>query len=214
MTTKDTSRIEAVIKDRELLESRRRTIVVAATNLFIKRGYSNVSVNEVASEAGFSIGSLYKYIRTKEDILWLVIDDIDDQHSGAIERAIANITDPIAELDAAFRAYTKSIHANRRKGILIYREFGHLPEEAQREFIEREEKRLRVFIDIINEGLENAIFQCLDSRMIAINLLMASNTWVLKSYFFSGMPIDEYIDRQLSLTFQTLGVQAAEHPDS
>jgi TetR/AcrR family transcriptional regulator, cholesterol catabolism regulator len=206
MTTKDTSRIIAAIKDRELLESRRRTVVATATELFMRRGYANVSVNEVASEANMSIGSLYKYIRTKEDILWLVVDDIYDQHEIAITRGKERSTRAREKFCNVFQEYTRSVHAARRKVLLIYREFGNLPADAQHEFIEREHGRLRTFRDIIDEGIDSGEFRCDDPTLIAVNTLMAASTWVLKGYFFAGITVDEYIAQQLALLLTSLGV--------
>ena len=40
--------------------------------LFKKKGFHRATTREIAKEAGFSIGTLYEYIRTKEDNLeWL-----------------------------------------------------------------------------------------------------------------------------------------------
>jgi len=76
VTDRPIGTIPSGIKDEALLAERRATLVETATELFIARGFSEVSVNEIAERAGISVGALYKYIRTKEDLLWLVMDTI------------------------------------------------------------------------------------------------------------------------------------------
>ncbi len=45
-------------------------------NLFQEKGFHRATTREIAKAAGFSIGTLYEYIRTKEDVLYLVCDNI------------------------------------------------------------------------------------------------------------------------------------------
>ncbi|MCH7960453.1 MAG: helix-turn-helix transcriptional regulator, partial [Candidatus Hydrogenedentes bacterium] len=64
--------IPTQVKDSELVVQKRREIVDAAVGLFIRKGYHQTTTRKIAREAGFSIGSLYEYIASKEDILYLV----------------------------------------------------------------------------------------------------------------------------------------------
>ena len=68
--------VETQVKDTILVEQRRRQIVEAAVRLFIKKGFHKTTTREIAKVAGFSIGSLYEYIGSKEDVLFLVCDAI------------------------------------------------------------------------------------------------------------------------------------------
>src|SRR5690625_2599324 len=64
------------IKDRELVEKRRNQMIRGAITLFKEKGFHRTTTREIAKESGFSIGTLYEYIRTKEDVLFLVCDSI------------------------------------------------------------------------------------------------------------------------------------------
>ncbi len=54
-------------KEREKL-SHRSQILADALELFKEKGYHNVSMHEIATKAEFSIGTLYKYFKNKEDL--------------------------------------------------------------------------------------------------------------------------------------------------
>ena len=80
--------IRSSIKDNGLVEKRRQQIIKAAIILFKEKGFHGTTTREIAKESGFSIGTLYEYIRTKEDILFLVCDDIYEQVRKRLEATI------------------------------------------------------------------------------------------------------------------------------
>jgi AcrR family transcriptional regulator len=55
------------------LEEKRERIEGAAKELFIKRGFHATSMRDIAKGADTSLGNLYNYYRTKEDILESII---------------------------------------------------------------------------------------------------------------------------------------------
>ena len=57
------------VKNPDLVEKRRRQIVEAAAKLFIDQGFHKTTTRQIARAAGFSIGSLYEYVTSKEDVL-------------------------------------------------------------------------------------------------------------------------------------------------
>ena len=76
------------VKDRQLVEKRRQQILKAAITLFKQKGFHRTTTREIAKQSGFSIGTLYEYIRTKEDILFLVCDSIYEQVKRRLEEVI------------------------------------------------------------------------------------------------------------------------------
>src|SRR6201990_2507776 len=56
-------------------------VLDAAARVFARRGYADASVQHVADELGILKGSLYHYIKTKEDLLFRLLaethDDVD-----------------------------------------------------------------------------------------------------------------------------------------
>ena len=56
-------------------KDKKKRILLASKQLFIKNNYFNVSTNEIAKQAGVSIGTLYSYFSSKEDILTELLAD-------------------------------------------------------------------------------------------------------------------------------------------
>lgn len=58
-------------KDREQRhEQMRRRILKAAMKLFLRRGFSSVSIRNIANEIGYSPGALYRYFKDKDEIFF------------------------------------------------------------------------------------------------------------------------------------------------
>jgi len=55
-------------RQKEALETRKR-IIAAFKKLITERGFDNVSMDDIAAEAGVSKGSFYTYFKHKEDII-------------------------------------------------------------------------------------------------------------------------------------------------
>jgi AcrR family transcriptional regulator len=56
-------------------EDARERLLAAAAKLFAERGYRAASVDDVATEAGFSKGAVYWHFDSKEDLLHTLIDE-------------------------------------------------------------------------------------------------------------------------------------------
>jgi len=78
----------ASVKDERLVEKRRTQMIKGAVTLFKEKGFHRTTTREIAKAAGFSIGTLYEYIRTKEDILYLVCDFIYDEVQEKLQKEI------------------------------------------------------------------------------------------------------------------------------
>jgi AcrR family transcriptional regulator len=57
--------------------SRKEQIVNAARKLVIKVGSENVTVRRIAEEVGFSEAAVYRHFRSKKDILYLLVENIE-----------------------------------------------------------------------------------------------------------------------------------------
>src|SRR5690606_10449738 len=81
-------KIVSNVKDQELVKKRRDQMIKGAISLFKEKGFHRTTTREIAKASGFSIGTLYEYIRSKEDILYLVCDQIYDEVEEKVEHAL------------------------------------------------------------------------------------------------------------------------------
>ncbi len=53
----------------------RTALKTAAKNLFLEQGYENTSIQEIASKAGYSVGSVYRQWKSKADLFIEIWDE-------------------------------------------------------------------------------------------------------------------------------------------
>ena len=83
----------------------RRRLIGAARTVFAQRGYRRASVEEIASEAGYTIGALYSNFAGKDEVLLALLE----QQVGRIAERIVAATraeeDPVDKLRAGAREW-------------------------------------------------------------------------------------------------------------
>jgi TetR/AcrR family transcriptional regulator len=89
-------------REREKL-CQRQEVLDVALRLFAEKGYHNVSMHEIAKEAEFAIGTLYKFFRNKEDLYKGLILQLSDRFHGALTEVIEGDAKEIEKLRAYVR---------------------------------------------------------------------------------------------------------------
>jgi AcrR family transcriptional regulator len=67
----------------------RERLLMAARTVFARSGFHGASVEEIASEAGFSTGALYSNFDGKEDLFLVVMERAIEEHAREITAAVA-----------------------------------------------------------------------------------------------------------------------------
>ncbi|MFQ5898239.1 MAG: TetR/AcrR family transcriptional regulator [Candidatus Methylomirabilia bacterium] len=87
------------------IEERYPEIIQAALETFARRGYHQASIREIARAADLSLAGLYHYVKSKDELLFLVIDASLDGLLGKLEAAVAEAVNPEAKLLALIRTH-------------------------------------------------------------------------------------------------------------
>jgi AcrR family transcriptional regulator len=195
--TKD---IPTQIKNPELVERRRRQIAEAAVQLFIKNGFHKTTTRQIARAAGFSIGSLYEYIASKEDVLYLVCDSIHTE----VERLVADTMDRADDehdvLANVIREYFRVCDRMSDFILLIYQETRSLPPQWQKRVLENELRITGLFVDVLARLADSGELPDLDAGSIELaahNISVLGHMWTFRRWFFGRhYTIDDYIRMQ------------------
>lgn len=197
----DKIRVETSVKDESLIEARRKQIVRAGVDLFRQKGFHRATTREIAKAAGFSIGTLYEYIRTKEDVLYLVCDSIFNEVMGRLARFPTN-AGTIDSLREAIRQYFLLIDSMFDEFTIMYQETKSLPKEAMQYVLSKELEMVSVFQAILSSCVKVGVLNMNEQELfLAANHLVvqgqswAFRKWALKNHF----TIEEYIQLQTNL---------------
>ena len=200
-------RIETLIQDEALVQARHEQIFKAASRVFIKHGYDRATVRQIADEAGFSLGSLYTYIKTKEDILYLVFDKLTAARRDNIAKAIEGLSDPAERIKAAIRAHLETATRYQDEVLLMYQETKSLSPHSMHSVLKRESDYISFFEEVLQGGFEQGVFRG-DPRLSADIITFLCSMVALRRWNLRRRVSDEAaLEGIVSFILRGLGVQ-------
>lgn len=199
------------IKNPDLVKKRRRQIVDAAVELFVEKGFHKTTTRQIAAAAGFSIGSLYEYVGSKEDVLYLVCDAIHAEVERGVSEALAKGCEGRDALIAVIREYFMVCHRMSDHVLLIYQETQSLPPQWRTRVLEKEVRVTGIFMDVLARLMGSGDLPRLDEKSLELaahNITVMGHMWTFRRWFLARhYSIDDYIELQTEFI---LGEQLAE----
>lgn len=86
-------------RERERLHHRRE-ILEAAERVFVRKGHYGATVEEIAQEAEFAVGTIYNFFDSKDNLYSEVTVSIAENFFGTFEERVASNPDPVAAIQA------------------------------------------------------------------------------------------------------------------
>ena len=137
------------IKNEDLVDRRRKQIILGAVKVFTAKGFHKATVREIAEASGITMGTMYNYVRTKEDILFICYEYMTSILSEGLKDAISGLEDPRKELRVILRRNLDMIHAHQDIVMFLYQESGAYDQEAIRSVLSQEMKYVELFEDVL-----------------------------------------------------------------
>lgn len=127
-----------------------KAIVDASARLFAERGFHGTSMRDIAQEFALNPGSLYLYIRSKEQLLQSIVEFVLDQLESNLDDVESLGTDALTSLRLIARGEL-AVHVEHRYWYLVYEnEYRHLSGAALDRVVEgrqRLDERLQVLLE-------------------------------------------------------------------
>lgn len=196
---KDSREIATQIKDKKLVEERRNQIVECAVKLFIKLGYHKTTTRILAKETGLSIGSLYEYITTKDDVLYLVCMAIHNAVEQAMHDALDKTLGGRESLKEIIREYFLVCNRMSDHILLMYQVTHLLPLERQQIVLDAELRITDLFIDGMQKLKISGKLTLDDDtiNLVGHNVSIIGHTWAFRRWYFAKhFTIEQYIEKQ------------------
>ena len=166
--------------------SRERDIVATAARLFKEKGYRATTLEDIAAAVGMLKGSLYYYIRSKEELLYLVVrDPIREVYSEleAIVAADLPFTEKIAQ---AIANHMTVFHLHYPHIAVYLHDYRHLTDKLEQNVIETPKQYQRLWDTLLRQGIAaGEIRNDVDVTMAGYALLGMCN-WAYRWYNPAG----------------------------
>lgn len=198
------------VKDTQLIEKRRAEMIRGSVQLFKQKGFHRTTTREIAKAAGFSIGTLYEYIRTKEDVLYLVCDSIYDQVKSRIEQMDLE-QGTLENLKLGISHFFYVIDEMQDEVQVLYQEVKSLSKDVLPYVLEKEEEMTAMVEKLIQRCVDNGVLD-MDKdhvRILAQNIFVLAQMWGFRRWMLQeNFELEEYINLQINLLFE--GVKGYE----
>jgi TetR/AcrR family transcriptional regulator, cholesterol catabolism regulator len=156
---------------KEDLAVRRHEIFHQVTSVFLKQGFHETSMQEIAEAAGLGKSTLYDYFRTKDDILLYFFEDqLNDLTEAAQRIALQNI--PADErLRQIMGVHLESLQANRSLFMKLLQDAQRLKPESQEQLQKKRHAYQDLIRGLIEEGVREGAFRRVDPLLAARMLI-------------------------------------------
>jgi len=126
-------------------------IQAVAAPLFAYKGYHSTSMREIARELGMNQASLYHYFRSKEDILFELMNDAVDNALSTLREICAGEFLPRDKLTRMLHFYTVYYAGAPERLILLVNEQHSLTSEHRRVLVEKQREYVNIFKDVFKD---------------------------------------------------------------
>ncbi len=177
-------------------------ILVAATVLFGERDFPGTSVRDIARKVGILPGSLYVYVKSKEAILYEIVDHGVGEFVDVVERIPKGPADE--RLRQAIVDHVVLVARNPEKVLVVFHQWRYLGEENRRRVIASRKKYERFYRDVLHDGISSGVFsRDLDVHYAVLSILGALN-WV-PEWLAQGDPAaEDYANKMAEVLLQGL----------
>ena len=196
--------VQASVKDERLVQRRRDQMIKGAVSLFKEKGFHRTTTREIAKAAGFSIGTLYEYIRTKEDVLYLVCDSIYDHVSERLQQNLEDKQGTLESLKHGIADYFRVIDEMQAEVLVMYQEAKSLTKDALPYVLKKENEMASMFEKLITLCVENEELNLTEKqvKILSHTIIVEGQMWSFRRWTLQKLfTLEEYIELQTEYLF-------------
>ncbi|MBP3972443.1 TetR/AcrR family transcriptional regulator [Bacillus sp. WL1] len=168
-------------------EERRKEILETAERLFITKGYTKTTVNDILKEIGIAKGTFYHYFKSKEEVMDEIIMRIIKEDVAKAKVIVSNPNIPV--LEKLFRVLMEQSPKSGDVKDKMIEQF-HQPNNAemhQKSLVQSIIHLSPVLTEILEQGIEEGIFST-SYPQETIELLLSSAQVIFDDGLFQWKP--------------------------
>jgi len=202
-------RIRAHSKDRHLVSLRRKQIARRAAEIFVQKGYRLVNLRKLATACGMSVGNLYNYVGTKQDILYLVFDYVMSEVARFVEEICPTYDcfPATQALRMAIDTYYRTVDRLQDSVVFMYQETKELRPDARKAVFEMERRLSEAFERILDRGCASGEFKTGGSPIIAQNIVVLGHMWAFRRWLLGshyGYSLEDFVNEQTGFILEAM----------
>jgi AcrR family transcriptional regulator len=174
---------------------RREEILATAIRAFSAKGYSQVSLQEIAEEMGITKAAIYYYFKQKDEILGEALTRAGVALAESV-REVAERDDltPTEQVHEMLAAHIRNLLSHRALYSVYFSDISQVAPQLREELLKEERWYARAFAQVIEAGIESGEFRVVNPRPTTLALLGMCNSalrWFQPSHGLSGNELAE-----------------------
>jgi len=189
----------------EEIAKRRHKIFHQVLKIFLKKGFQETSMREIAEAAGLGKSTLYDYFKTKDEILvYFFEDQLNDLAAEAQKIAMQNLMAD-KRLRQIMETYIDNLQANKNLFLKLSFESQRLKAASQKQIQDKRHAYEDMIRALIDEGIREGVFRKVNSALAA-RLLISTVTPVIHDTRLNGTP-QEMLKDTLDIFFNGIEIR-------
>jgi AcrR family transcriptional regulator len=177
-------------------EVKKTQILESAARVFSIKGFEKATMEEIAEELYMTKGSLYYYLKSKEDMLFQCHLKALEMANEVLDSALESDIPPELKLHKAIVGHVEVLTEEFVVGTLRQQEL-LLPKRMRLKVVAQRDKFEKRFLRILEEGIEAGVFSGNDVKMKSYFILGAVN-WIPRWYSPSGRRSAKHIGEAIA----------------
>lgn len=161
------------------ITDRKTEIINVAAKLFKEKGYSAITMRDIAQAMDIKAASLYNHIKSKQEILALIIIEIAEEFSNTIAQIVISEDTNIQKLEKVIQLHIDITLRNSDALACLNNDWMHLAPAELSYFIKMREDYEEYFRSIIVNGIANGEIKNLNTEVIIFSILSTLRTLYL-----------------------------------
>jgi AcrR family transcriptional regulator len=169
-------------KSKKMSPSKEQEIITVAARLFKEKGYRATTLEDIAAAVGMLKGSLYYYIRSKEELLYLVVRDPIRQAYKALEEIVTSEAPVKVKIAQAIGNHMTVFHQHYPHIAVYLHDYHHLMQQLEKNTIETPRHYQQLWATLLEQGVATGeVRGDLDIKVTGYAILGMCN-WIYRWY--------------------------------
>jgi AcrR family transcriptional regulator len=184
------------IKKEKVAVKNLEKIFEATFRICTRKGFQGMTMRDLSTESGLSMGALYSYFATKEELLNTLQRVGNTFITRVMHECVEEITEPLVKLRTILRTHLYLSEMIQPWFFFSYMEAKNLAKKEREKYIQAELSTEQIITDILTEAEEAKLLRPRNHQIAASVIKAMIQDWYLKrgKYAKRGITVDKYAD--------------------
>lgn len=159
--------------------NRKAEIVHISATLFKEKGYSAVTMRDIAQAMHIKAASLYNHIKSKQEILVLIVIAIAEEYTQTITDIVDSNETAVQKLEKVIQLHIDITVKNPDALASLNNDWMHLPQESLVCFLQMRDEYEQKFRTIVEKGIADGEIRNYNAEVIIFSMLSTLRTLYL-----------------------------------